>query len=44
MNNTTVHLVGYTMVVFYTDVHCWQFRVISAGGAVNGYAQDLLLG
>lgn len=36
MNNTTVHLIGYTMVVFYTDAHCWQFRVISPGGAVFG--------
>jgi hypothetical protein len=36
MNNTTVHLVGCTIVVFYTDAHCWQFRVISAGGAVFG--------
>ncbi|MEH2055135.1 MAG: hypothetical protein V7K97_02915 [Nostoc sp.] len=40
MNKTTVHLVvninGCTMVVFYTDAHCWQFRVISPGGAVFG--------
>ncbi|MHC5675454.1 hypothetical protein [Nostoc sp.] len=40
MTKTTVHLVaninGCTMVVFYTDAHCWQFRVISPGGAVFG--------
>jgi len=22
--------------VFFTEVHCWQFRVISSGGAVFG--------
>jgi len=40
MTKTTVHLVvninGCTMIVFYTDAHCWQFRVISPGGAVFG--------
>ncbi|MBN3905882.1 MAG: hypothetical protein HWQ35_04635 [Nostoc sp. NMS1] len=40
MTKTTVHLVvsinGSTLVVFYTDVHCWQFRVISPGGVVFG--------
>lgn len=40
MTKTTVHLVvniqNVTLVVFYTDAHCWQFRVISPGGAVFG--------
>ena len=40
MTKTTVHLVAsienVTLVVFYTDAHCWQFRVISPGGAVFG--------
>jgi len=40
MTKTTVHLVvninGCTIVVFYTDAHCWQFRVISPGGGVFG--------
>ncbi|QFS50975.1 hypothetical protein GXM_08469 [Nostoc sphaeroides CCNUC1] len=25
-----------TLLVFYTEAHCWQFRLISAGGAVFG--------
>jgi hypothetical protein len=25
-----------TLIVFYTDAHCWQFRVIGADGAVFG--------
>ncbi|MCC5667816.1 hypothetical protein LC653_29040 [Nostoc sp. CHAB 5784] len=41
MTKTTVHLVvstqDCTLVVFYTDTHCWQFRVISPGGAVFGF-------
>jgi len=40
MTKTTVHLVAsiqnVTLVVFYTEAHCWQFRVISPGGAVFG--------
>jgi hypothetical protein len=40
MTKITVHLViginGCTLVVFYTKAHCWQFRLISAGGAVFG--------
>jgi hypothetical protein len=40
MTQTTVHLVvsiqDCTLVVFYTDAHSWQFRVISPGGAVFG--------
>jgi hypothetical protein len=40
MTKTTVHLVtsiqNVTLVVFYTDAQCWQFRVISPGGAVFG--------
>lgn len=40
MTKTTVHLVvninTCTLMVFYTEAHCWQFRVISPGGAVFG--------
>lgn len=40
MRKTTVHQVigidGSTLIVFYTQVHCWQFRLVSAGGAVFG--------
>lgn len=40
MTKTTVHLVvaiqDVTLLVFDTDAHCWQFRVISRGGAVFG--------
>ncbi|MCS6283682.1 MAG: hypothetical protein HUM72_24455, partial [Dolichospermum sp.] len=25
-----------TLLVFYTEAHCWQFRLISAGGEVFG--------
>ena len=40
MSTTIVHQIidiqGTTLVVFYTEAHCWQFRVISSGGAVFG--------
>lgn len=40
MTKTTIHLVASiqdcTLVVFYTDAHCWQFWVISHGGTVFG--------
>lgn len=40
MTKTTIHLVvciqDVTLLVFHTEAHCWQFRVISAGGAVFG--------
>ncbi len=40
MTQTTIHLIagihGFTLLVFFTEVHCWQFRVISSGGAVFG--------
>ncbi len=40
MSQTTVHQVigigGTTLIVFHTQAHCWQFRLISAGGAVFG--------
>ncbi len=40
MSQTTIHQVigiaGTTLIVFHTEAHCWQFRVISAGGAVFG--------
>ena len=38
MTKTIVHQViglqGITLLVFFTEAHCWQFRVISSGGAV----------
>ncbi len=38
MSQTTIHQVigidGATLIVFYTPAHCWQFRLVSAGGAV----------
>ncbi len=40
MSKTLVHSIigidGTTLIVFYTEAHCWQFRLISAGGAVFG--------
>ena len=40
MSKTTVHQVigidGTTLIVFHTEAHCWQFRLISPGGAVFG--------
>ncbi len=40
MTKTVVYLVASinncTLIVFYTEAHCWQFRVISAGGSVFG--------
>ncbi len=27
---------GTTLIVFYTQAHCWQFRLISPGGVVFG--------
>ncbi|MBW4608187.1 MAG: hypothetical protein KME22_13435 [Hassallia sp. WJT32-NPBG1] len=40
MTKTTVHLVtsiqNCTLMVFHTDAHCWEFRVVSPGGAVFG--------
>ncbi|OUL23932.1 hypothetical protein BV378_20050 [Nostoc sp. RF31YmG] len=40
MTKTTVHLVvsikDCTLLVYYTEAHCWQFRLISPGGAVFG--------
>ncbi len=40
MTETIIHQVigiqGVTLLVFYTNRHCWQFRVISSGGAVFG--------
>ncbi|MBW4641075.1 MAG: hypothetical protein KME05_23235 [Gloeocapsa sp. UFS-A4-WI-NPMV-4B04] len=37
MSKTTTHHVigigGSTLIVFYTEAHCWQFRLISNGGA-----------
>jgi len=40
MTQTTIHLVigiqGMTLLVFHTEAHYWQFRLISSGGAVFG--------
>lgn len=40
MSKNIIHQVigiqGTTLIVFHTDAHCWQFRLISAGGAVFG--------
>lgn len=40
MSQTTVHHVigidGTTLIVVHTPAHCWQFRLISTGGAVFG--------
>ena len=40
MTQTIVHLItgifGVTLIVFYTEAHCWQFRVISSGVAASG--------
>ncbi len=40
MSKTTVHQVigieDSTLIVFYTEAHCWQFRLISTFGAVFG--------
>ncbi len=40
MSKTLVHSIigidGTTLIVFYTEAHCWQFRLINAGGAVFG--------
>lgn len=40
MSKTTVlHVIGIadtTLIVFHTEAHCWQFRLISPGGAVFG--------
>jgi len=40
MAKTLIHSVisvdNCTLIVFYTDAHCWQFRVISSDGAVFG--------
>ena len=40
LEKTKIHYVigidGTTLIVFYTEAHCWQFRLISTGGAVLG--------
>jgi len=40
MSNTTIYRVigigGTTLLVFHTEAHCWQFQLISPGGAVFG--------
>ncbi len=40
MSEATIYQVfviqNATLLVFHTEAHCWQFRVISSGGAVFG--------
>lgn len=40
MTKAVVHLVtsinNCTLIVFYTEARCWQFRVVSSGGSVFG--------
>lgn len=40
MSTTKVQLVtiieNNILLIFYTEAHCWQFRVISSGGQVFG--------
>ncbi|MBE9048822.1 hypothetical protein IQ243_00035 [Nostocales cyanobacterium LEGE 11386] len=40
MNTIKIHLVvgidNVTLSVFYTEADCWEFRLISSGGAVFG--------
>lgn len=40
MSQTKVHHVvgidGTTLIVFVAEAHCWQFRLISLGGAARG--------
>ena len=40
MTKATIHIVvgiqDVTLLVFHSEVHCWQFRLISSGGAVFG--------
>ena len=40
MAQTKIHLLasirGLTLLVFYTEAHAWQFRVLSSVGAVFG--------
>ncbi len=40
MSKTTVNpdnvIDGTTLIVFHTEAHCWQFQLISSGGAVFG--------
>jgi hypothetical protein len=34
--HSVININTYTLIVFYTQAKCWQFRVISPGGAVFG--------
>jgi len=37
MSKTTIQnfgVRGSTLIVFHTEAHCWQFRLISSGGTV----------
>lgn len=43
MTQTRVHLLtgidDYTLVVFYTNAHAWQFRVLNTAGEIFGSKQ-----
>ena len=32
--HSVVSVDKFTLIIFYTNAHCWQFRVIGAGGVV----------
>jgi hypothetical protein len=34
--HSVIVIYNMTLTVFYTEADCWQFRLISAGGAVFG--------
>jgi hypothetical protein len=40
MTNDKIHIItsinSYTLIIFHTQVKCWQFQVISPGGDVCG--------
>ncbi|NJL63322.1 MAG: hypothetical protein HC903_17685 [Methylacidiphilales bacterium] len=40
MTNDKIHTItsinSYTLIIFYTQEKCWQFRVISPGGDICG--------
>jgi len=40
MTQTTIHLVvgiqNITLLIFYTEAQCWQFRVVSDRGEIFG--------
>jgi hypothetical protein len=42
-SSVKIHLITTTplgtLIVFYSDAHCWQFRVLSSRGEVKGLSQ-----